>query len=160
MRRTTAPAAPAIAFRRRPLGSKGTLNRSASRPTTTSFRFELRRATSRTTARLSGGGMRMRTLVRSGVLADKLLSVYQVRLEPGAKDDVSSEMDVAVAETADAYPASWCYLDPTDDSNRGTVDERRSLQRPTGRSYSASSVVRPAGGFTNAVGVAVDGAEN
>ena len=105
--------------------------------------------------------MRMRTLVRNGVLADKLLSVYQVRLEPGAKDDVSSEMDAAVTETADAYPqppgvTSTQQTTPTE----GTVDDRRSLQRPTGRSYSASSVVRPAGGFTNAVGVAVDGAEN
>ena len=54
MRSTTAPAAPGIALRRRPLGENGTPKRSARSATATSFRFDSRRATSRTTARLSG----------------------------------------------------------------------------------------------------------
>ena len=77
MRSTTAPAAPGIAFRRRPLGENGTPKRSARRATTTSFRFDSRRATSRTSARLSEPGMRTSTLVRSvrEVLAAKLLAL-------------------------------------------------------------------------------------
>ena len=77
MRSTTAPAAPGIAFRRRPLGENGTPKRSARSATATSFRFDSRRATSRTTARLIAGGMRTRTLVRSflKVLAVKLLAL-------------------------------------------------------------------------------------
>ena len=73
---------------------------------------------------------------------------------------MSSEMDVAVTETADDYQPPGVTSTQQTTPTEGTVDDRRSLQRPTGRSYSASSVVRPAGGFTNAVGVAVDGAEN
>ena len=77
MRRTTAPAAPGITLRRRPLGAKVTPNLSASSATATSFRFDPRRATSRTRARLSEPGMRTRTLVRSvsEVLAAKLLAL-------------------------------------------------------------------------------------
>ena len=65
MRSTTAPAAPGIALRRRPLGVNGTPKRSARSATATSFRFDSRRATSRTSARLSEPGMRTSTLVRS-----------------------------------------------------------------------------------------------
>src|SRR5918995_1586498 len=76
MRSTTAPAAPGIAFRRRPLGVNETPKRSAKSATTTSFRFDSRRATSRTTVRLSAGGIRTRIVVRE-VLADKLLALYR-----------------------------------------------------------------------------------
>ena len=77
MRRTTAPAAPGIALRRRPLGTNGTPKRSASSATATSFRFDSRRATSRTSARLIEPGMRTSTLVRwvREVLAVKLLAL-------------------------------------------------------------------------------------
>ena len=77
MRRTTAPAAPGIALRRLPLGTNATPKRSARSATATSFRFDSRRATSRTSARLSEPGMRTSTLVRSvrEVLAVKLLAL-------------------------------------------------------------------------------------
>src|SRR5918995_1769371 len=65
-----------LRFRRRPLGVNETPKRSARSATTTSFRFDSRRATSRTTVRLSAGGIRTRIVVRE-VLADKLLALYR-----------------------------------------------------------------------------------
>ena len=75
MRSTATPLVPGITLRRRPLGVNGTPKRAASCSTATSFRFEPRRATSRTSAPFSAEGIRTMMLVRSEVLAAKVLAL-------------------------------------------------------------------------------------